>query len=153
MPLKEGDKAPKFDMETADGKVRLADFKGQNLVLYFYPKDNTPGCTKEAIGFNDSLKAFKKGNTAIVGVSRDSIKGHGNFSDKYDLAFPLGSDADGDVTEAYGVWVEKKNYGRTYMGIQRSTFLIDKAGKIVKIWRNVRVAGHVEDVLEATKAL
>lgn len=152
-PLKEGDSAPDFRMESDDGTVAKADFKGRNLVLYFYPRDNTPGCTKEACGFNEHLKAFAKADTGVVGVSRDSVKSHGNFRAKFDLAFALGADADGVVTENYGVWVEKQNYGRKYMGIERATFLIDKKGKIARIWRKVKVAGHVEEVLAAAKGL
>lgn len=151
--LKEGDAAPDFQMKTADGVIELADFEGKVLALYFYPRDNTPGCSREASEFNEELSAFTEANTKVLGVSRDSLKAHGNFAEKYDLNFPLGSDHTGAVTEAYGIWVEKKNYGRTYMGIERSTFLIGKDGKIAKVWRKVRVAGHVEDVLAEARKL
>ena len=153
MTLHEDDPAPDFDMETDDGRIGLAALKGKAVVLYFYPRDNTPGCTRQAQGFNENLKAFGEAGVAVVGVSRDSVKSHGNFRSKYSLDFPLGSDVDGDVCEAYGVWVEKKNYGRTYMGIERSTFLIGKDGKIARIWRKVKVAAHVEEVLAATRQL
>ena len=154
MSLAEGDKAPDFNMTTdAGGSVSLADLKGRPVVLYFYPKDDTPGCTTEACGFRDLEADFSSVDATVIGVSRDSVKRHDKFKAKYDLNFALGSDEDGVVTEAYGVWVEKMNYGRTYMGIERSTFLIDGTGAIAKIWRKVRVKGHVDAVLEATKAL
>ena len=153
MALQEGDKAPDFDMETDQGTVSLSQYRGGKLVLYFYPKDSTPGCTKEAEGFTAQRTAFVGAKATIIGVSRDSAKAHANFRAKYDLAITLGSDANGRVTQDYGVWVEKKNYGRIYMGIERSTFLIDADGKIAKIWRKVKVAGHVEEVLNAAKAL
>ena len=123
------------------------------MVLYFYPKDDTPGCTKEACGFQESLPNFSKLDAAIIGVSKDSITRHKNFKSKYGLNFTLGSDEDGSVCESYGVWKEKKNYGRTYMGIERSTFLIDGKGVIRNVWRKVKVNGHVDEVLEAAKAL
>ena len=154
MSLAEGDKAPDFNMTTdAGGSVSLADLKGRPVVLYFYPKDDTPGCTTEACGFRDLEADFSSVDATVIGVSRDSVKRHDKFKAKYDLNFALGSDEDGVVTEAYGVWVEKMNYGRSYMGIERSTFLIDGTGAIAKIWRKVRVKGHVDAVLEATKAL
>ncbi|MBT6138361.1 MAG: thioredoxin-dependent thiol peroxidase [Rhodospirillaceae bacterium] len=154
MSLAEGDKAPDFNMTTdAGGSVSLADLKGRPVVLYFYPKNDTPGCTTEACGFRDLEADFSSVDATVIGVSRDSVKRHDKFKAKYDLNFALGSDEDGVVTEAYGVWVEKMNYGRTYMGIERSTFLIDGTGAIAKIWRKVRVKGHVDAVLEATKAL
>lgn len=154
MSLAEGDKAPDFNMTTdAGGSVSLADLKGRPVVLYFYPKDDTPGCTTEACGFRDLEADFSSVDATVIGVSRDSVKRHDKFKAKYDLNFALGSDEDGVVTEAYGVWVEKMNYGRTYMGIERSTFLIDGTGAIAKIWRKVRVKGHVDAVLEATKTL
>lgn len=152
--LAEGTKAPAFSMPTdGDGKTALKDYKGQPLVLYFYPKDDTSGCTKQAIGFTEHLKAFEKAGAAILGVSRDPVKKHDKFKDKHDLKITLGSDEAGKVTEAYGVWVEKSMYGRKYMGIERSTFLIDGKGKIARVWRKVKVPGHVEEVLEAVKAL
>ncbi len=154
MSLDVGDKAPTFNGATdGGGKVSLKDFKGKKVVLYFYPKDDTPGCTTEACGFRDSFPDFSKIDAAIVGVSKDSVKRHDNFKAKYELPFTLLSDEDGSVCEAYGVWVMKKNYGREYMGIERSTFLIDETGKIAGVWRKVRVKGHVDEVLAAAKAL
>jgi peroxiredoxin Q/BCP len=154
MTLEIGDKAPEFTMTTdGGGSVSLAGLKGKNVILYFYPKDDTPGCTTEACGFRDMLPDFTGANAEIIGVSRDSVARHDKFKAKYELPFTLGSDEDGTVCEAYGVWVEKKNYGRTYMGIERSTFLIDGEGVIRGIWRKVRVKGHVEKVLEELKAL
>ena len=148
--LNEGDKAPAFSL-TRDGgdTVKLSDYKGKKLVVYFYPKDNTPGCTTESIAFTEMQSQFNATGAEIVGVSRDSVKKHENFVAKHNLGIPLLADEDGKMTEDYGVWVEKKNYGRTYMGIERSTFLIDEKGKLEKIWRKVRVKGHVEAVLEA----
>lgn len=148
-----GDKAPAFKGTTdGGGTLSLRDLKGKKVVLYFYPKDMTPGCTTEAEGFRDAIGDFAKLGTEIVGVSRDSVKRHDNFKAKYDLPFTLISDEDGTICEAYGVWQEKKNYGKTYMGIVRSTFLIDEKGKIVEVWRNLRVKGHVDKVLEAAGA-
>ncbi|WP_422024948.1 thioredoxin-dependent thiol peroxidase [Pyruvatibacter mobilis] len=149
-----GDKAPAFSMPTdGDGTAALKDYKGQPLVLYFYPKDDTSGCTKQAIGFSERLSDFEKAGAAILGVSRDPVKKHDRFKDKHDLTITLGSDEEGAVTEAYGVWVEKSMYGRKYMGIERSTFLIDGKGKIAQVWRKVKVPGHVDEVLDAVKAL
>jgi len=122
-------------------------------VLYFYPKDDTPGCTKEAIGFTESLAAFTAANTVVVGVSKDSVAKHAKFRAKYELGIPLVSDEDGTLCEDYGVWVEKAMYGKTYMGIERATYLIDTTGKIAQIWRKVRVPGHVDAVLEAAKGI
>lgn len=154
MSVDVGDKAPDFKMAADDGgEISLSALKGRNVVLYFYPKDSTPGCTTEACAFREALPDFSKVNADIIGVSRDSIKRHQNFKNKYSIPFPLGSDEDGTVCESYGVWVEKKNYGRTYMGIERSTFLIDGKGVIRNVWRKVRVNGHVDKVLEAAKAL
>ncbi|CAE7593953.1 bcp [Symbiodinium microadriaticum] len=154
MTLDVGDKAPAFSLPVnGDGTFSLKDAKGKKLVLYFYPKDDTPGCTKEAIGFTEQLAKFKRAGALVVGVSKDTVAKHDKFIDKYDLKIPLISDEDGSLCEAYGVWVEKKNYGRTYMGIERSTFLIDEKGKIAEIWRKVRVNGHVDKVLETVKAL
>ncbi|SDG41806.1 thioredoxin-dependent thiol peroxidase [Roseospirillum parvum] len=149
-----GDPAPDFAMATdGGGQVSLSDFKGQPLVLYFYPKDDTSGCTKEAQAFRDAKAAFDELGVTIVGVSKDSVKKHDTFKEKYELNFPLGSDPEGAVCEAYGVWVEKSMYGRTYMGIERSTFLIDGAGVVAKAWRKVKVAGHAEAVLDAARQL
>ncbi len=153
-PLKEGSKAPAFTMPTdGDGKIALKDMKGEKVVLYFYPKDDTSGCTKQAIGFTAALKDFEKAGARIVGVSKDSVAKHDRFKDKHDLKITLGSDEDGKILEKYGVWVEKSMYGKKYMGIERSTFLIDEKGVIRNIWRKVRVPGHVEAVLDAVKAL
>lgn len=152
--IAEGDKAPAFALETdGGGKVSLKDFAGNPLVLYFYPKDDTSGCTKEAIDFSTSAAAFKKLRIAVLGISKDSVVSHDRFKQKHKLKIALGSDPDGKVVESYGSWVEKSLYGRKYMGIDRSTFLIDGKGKIAKIWRKVRVPGHVEEVLEAAKSL
>ena len=151
--LKAGDLAPDFDMAADSGRVALGDFKGKTLVLYFYPKDDTSGCTSEAKGFTEAAAEFAAAGVAVVGVSRDSVKSHDKFKAKYALSFTLGSDEAGAVTEAYGVWVEKSMYGRSYMGIERATFLIGADGRIARIWRKVKVAGHVAEVLAAAKAL
>ncbi len=149
-----GDKAPNFSAPTDNGgELQLSQLRGRKVILYFYPKDSTPGCTTEACGFRDALPDFSKIDAEIVGVSRDSVKRHNNFKAKYDLPFALVSDEDGNICEAYGVWVEKMNYGRKYMGIERSTFLIDEKGKIAQVWRKVRVKGHVDAVLEAAQVL
>jgi peroxiredoxin Q/BCP len=154
MTVDVGDKAPPFTLPTDGGrKVSLKDFKGQTLILYFYPKDDTSGCTAEACAFRDVLPDFSKAEAAVMGVSRDPVKKHAQFRDKYDLNFPLASDEEGQVCEAYGTWVEKSMYGRKYMGIERSTFLIDGKGVIRQVWRNVKVPGHAEKVLEAARAL
>lgn len=145
-----GKKAPAFKMPTnGGGHVALADFRGKHLVLYFYPRDNTPGCTKEAIAFSEHLKAFKKAGAEIVGVSRDTVAKHDNFVAKHDLKVILASDEDGKVCEKYGVWVEKNMYGKKHMGIQRATFLIGPDGKVKKVWPKVKVAGHAEEVLQS----
>jgi peroxiredoxin len=152
--LKTGDKAPSFTMQATGGEtVSLKDFKGQTLVLYFYPKDDTSGCTAEACDFRDNIAAFKKIGAAVIGVSKDDLKSHEKFARKYDLNFPLASDADGAVCAAYGTWVEKSMYGRKYMGIERATFLIDGSGKIAGVWRKVKVTDHVAEVQDAVKAL
>ena len=145
-----GDAAPDFTMPTdGNDEVSLSDFKGQSLILYFYPKDDTPGCTKEAQGFTEALEEFNGLNATIIGVSKDSVAKHDKFKAKYDLSFPLASDEESDVCERYGVWVEKNMYGKKYMGIERATFLIDENGKIAQIWRKVKVPGHVDAVKEA----
>jgi peroxiredoxin Q/BCP len=153
MSVDVGDRAPDFKVPTDDGDVSLKALKGRNVVLYFYPKDDTPGCTKEACGFQDALPNFSKIDAEIIGISKDSPTRHQNFKKKYGLKFKLASDEDGAVCESYGVWKEKKNYGRSYMGIERSTFLIDGKGVIRKVWRKVKVNGHVDEVLEVAKAL
>ena len=149
-----GDKAPDFTLPTdGAGQISLSELKGQNVVLYFYPRDDTPGCTKEAIAFTEHLSAFKAANTVIIGVSQDSVAKHDKFKAKHELGVILGSDEDGAVVESYGVWVEKNMYGKKYMGIQRATVLIDKNGVVAATWPKVKVKGHAEDVLEAAQAL
>lgn len=151
--LDAGAKAPDFEMAGADGAVRLADYAGKALVLYFYPKDDTSGCTKEAQDFSALSADFAAAGAAVLGVSKDSVASHGKFTAKYGLSVPLGSDPEGATLEAYGAWVEKSMYGRKYMGIERSTFLIDGAGVIRRVWRKVKVPGHAAEVLAAVKAL
>lgn len=147
--LTEGSKAPDITLPTdGGGTVRLSDYKGQKLLVYFYPKDDTSGCTKESCSLSENIKSFEKLDCAIIGISKDSVKSHDKFKAKYDLKFPLGSDQDSDVCERYGVWVEKSMYGRKYMGIERTTFLIDEQGKIQKIWNKVKVDGHTDEILE-----
>ena len=149
-----GDKAPAFTMGTdGGGEVSLSGLEGKTVVLYFYPKDDTPGCTKEACGFRDSLPDFTKLDAEIIGVSKDSVAKHDKFKAKYELPFTLASDEDGSVCEAYGTWVEKSMYGRKYMGIDRATFLIDGKGVLRGVWRKVKVPGHVDEVLKAAQAL
>ena len=148
----EGAPAPDFELETPEGPTRLADFAGQTLVLYFYPKDDTTGCTNEAKAFTDLADAFAMAGATVLGVSKDSLASHKKFAGKYDLKVRLGSDPQGAVVERYGSWVEKSLYGRKYMGIDRSTFLI-RDGVLRKIWRKVKVAGHAEAVLTAVQAL
>jgi peroxiredoxin Q/BCP len=152
--LQPGDKAPDFDLPSDEGgDIRLSDLKGRIVVLYFYPKDDTPGCTTEAKAFSAAGAEFKSASVVIVGVSKDSVKSHGRFRQKYDLNVRLGSDPEGKTIQDYGVWVEKSLYGRKYMGIERATFLIDQAGTIRRIWRKVSVKGHDQEVLEAARAL
>lgn len=153
--LKEGNYAPEFKMNTDyGGTVSLAQFQGKkNVVLYFYPKDDTPGCTIEAKNFSDTAKQFDQLDTVVIGVSKDTVQSHNKFKEKFCLTFPLASDETGTVCEAYDTWVEKNMYGKTYMGIQRDTFLIDKQGKIRRIWRKVKPEGHAQEVLEAVRAL
>ena len=151
--LADGDKAPDFELSAADGKpVHLANFAGRKLVLYFYPKDDTSGCTKQAIDFNALRAEFAKAGTDIVGVSPDSVASHLKFRKKYDLALSLASDEAKHTLNAYGVWTQKSMYGRKYLGVERTTFLI-KDGRIARIWRKVSVPGHAEQVLEAAKNL
>jgi peroxiredoxin Q/BCP len=152
--LKEGDKAPNVTLDLPDGsKTSVAEQAGKILVLYFYPKDDTPGCTTEAQGFTALADDFAKAGATIIGVSKDSAARHQKFIDKYGLKIRLASDGDGSVCEAFGTWIEKSLYGRQYMGIDRATFLIGKDGTIARIWRKVKVKGHAEDVLAVAKTL
>lgn len=151
--LQPGDKAPDFDLPTDTGRVSLAALKGKNLVLYFYPKDDTAGCTSEALQFSSEVEEFQKLGAVIIGVSKDSAASHAKFRAKHDLTIELAADTLGDVVEAYGAWVEKSMYGRKYMGIDRSTFLIDREGVIREIWRKVKVPGHIKAVMNAAKAI
>jgi thioredoxin-dependent peroxiredoxin len=152
MSLQAGDLAPDFSMPTVDGgNISLRDLRGRKVVLYFYPKDDTPGCTREACSFRDNLPDFSKLNAEIVGVSRDDGDSHRKFRDKYSLNFILASDSDGSVVNDYGVWKEKQNYGKTYMGIERTTFLIDENGKVEHIWPRVQVDGHSDQIMAALK--
>lgn len=148
-----GAAAPDFDLASEDGPLRLADLKGRKILLYFYPKDDTTGCTKEAIDFTGLAADFAKADTVVIGVSKDSLARHAKFRAKYDLGVKLGSDPEGEVIERYGSWVEKTLYGRKYMGIDRSTFLIDRDGTLAAVWRKVKVPGHADAVLAAAKAL
>jgi thioredoxin-dependent peroxiredoxin len=153
-PLSVGTPAPDFTLpRDGGGQVTLKDFSGRKVVLYFYPKADTPGCTKEAISFNALRKAFAEADTAILGVSADSVKAQDKFRDKYSLAFPLVSDETHRMLEAYGVWGEKSMYGKTFMGVERLTYLIDRQGRIAKVWPKVKVDGHAEEVLESAKLL
>jgi len=154
MTLSVGKPAPDFTLPTdGGGEVTLSALKGKKVIVYFYPKDDTPGCTKEACGFRDALPDFSKADAEIIGVSKDSVAKHDKFKAKYELPFTLASDGDGTVCEAYGTWVEKSMYGRKYMGIDRATFLIDEKGLLQAEWRKVKVPGHVEAVLEAARGL
>ncbi len=150
--LQIGDAAPDFTLPTdGNGEITLSQLKGQKVVLYFYPKDDTPGCTTESCSFNENLSLFNKMDTAIIGLSKCSVKKHDKFKNKYNLTFPLASDENNTVCETYGTWIEKSMYGKKYMGIDRSTFLIDENGKIAQIWRKVKVPGHVEEVMQAAE--
>ncbi|MCF8495452.1 MAG: thioredoxin-dependent thiol peroxidase [Alphaproteobacteria bacterium] len=150
--LKLGDMAPDFTLPAdGGGTFCLSQHKGKKVILYFYPKDDTSGCTAESCGFRDNMDSLKSANVEIVGLSKDSPASHDKFKAKYDLNFPLASDEKGSVCEQYGVWKEKSMYGKKYMGIERSTFLIDESGKIARIWRNVKVPGHVEEVRQAAE--
>ena len=149
-----GNKAPAFSLPTdGSGTLAMKDLKGKKAVLYFYPKDDTSGCTAEAKDFAAAKAKFARAGVAVVGVSKDSVRKHDRFKDKHGLNFTLVSDEEGKLCEAYGVWVEKSMYGRKYMGIERSTFLIDEKGVIREAWRKVKIPGHVDAVLEAAKAL
>lgn len=150
----EGRKAPDFTLPSdGGGEIRLSGLRGRNVVVYFYPKDDTTGCTKEACAFREAIGEFDDANTEIIGVSKDSVARHDKFKAKYDLPFALLSDEDGKVCESWGTWVEKSMYGRKYMGIERSTFLIDETGTLRREWRKVKVPGHVEEVLAAARDL
>lgn len=152
--LDSGDKAPDFNLPVnGGGNLALKDLKGKIVVMYFYPKDMTPGCTTEAQDFRDRIKDFDKAGAVVVGVSKDSVKRHDNFVEKQNLPFKLISDEDGSLCEDFGVWVEKNMYGRKYMGIQRATFVIDAKGVIRHVWPKVKVKGHADDVLEVVKSL
>lgn len=152
--ITEGQTAPAFDLATdGDGRVKLAGLSGKAVVLYFYPKADTPGCTTEGLDFSALADAFGAANAVVIGVSRDAVKKLDRFKAKHDLKVILGSDEDGVVCEAYGTWVMKKLYGREYMGVERATFLIDGAGLVRRVWRNVKVKGHAEQVLEAAQSL
>ena len=153
MSLDVGSPAPAFTLDTPDGPVSLSDFAGRKLVLYFYPKDDTSGCTTEALQFSGLADAFRKAGTTVIGVSKDSVASHRKFAAKHGLSVQLAADPDGHTVEAYGAWVEKSMYGRTYMGIDRSTFLIGADGKLARIWRKVRVPGHAAEVLRAAQSL
>lgn len=153
MTLKVGDTAPDFSLPTdGGGTLSLKGLRGRKVVLYFYPKDDTSGCTKEACAFRDAEPDFTAADAAIIGISKDGVTKHDKFKAKHGLNFTLASDEDGAVCEAYGVWVEKSMYGRKYMGIERATFLIDEQGVIREIWRKVKVTGHAEAVLKAARA-
>ena len=148
--LERGDRAPEFEgLAESDDRVSLLSFRGQVVILYFYPKDNTPGCTRQACAFRDSFKLLQKKDVAIVGVSPDSPDSHDKFKSKFNLPFPLLSDPSHKVAEAYGVWKEKSMYGRKFMGVERSTFIINREGKIDAIYRKVKVDGHIEHLLGA----
>ena len=154
MTLNIGDKAPQIELLDDKGEMRrLDDYTGKPVIVYFYPKDDTPGCTSEACSFRDNLSEFNKIDAVILGISKDSVKSHAKFRDKYDLNFPLLADEDGVVCTAYGAWQEKSMYGKKYMGIQRMTFLIDGNGKIAHIWPKVSVTGHTKEVLGELKKL
>jgi len=149
-----GSAIPDVGFTLADGSsARLSDWHGKPLVLYFYPKDDTPGCTTEAKSFSALMPEFARSGVAVIGASRDTVAAHAKFTAKHGLSVPLASDTDGALTQAFGVWVEKSMYGKTYMGIERATFLIDANGKVAQVWRKVKVAGHAESVLAAAQTL
>jgi len=152
--LESGQAMPEFDLDAdASSRISSSDLKGYKAVIYFYPKDDTPGCTKEAIAFTQLKQAFEAADTKVVGISADTAHKHDKFIAKHDLGITLGSDPELDTLKDFGVWVQKAMYGRKYFGIERSTFLIDADGKVAKVWRKVRVAGHAEEVLKAAEAL
>ncbi len=149
-PVQEGEAAPEFELESDAGEtIRLRDLRGRRVVLYFYPKDDTPGCTKEACGFRDDLPRFRAADATVLGVSADDVASHRRFKEKYDLNFPLLADPDHRVSEAYGVWGKKTLYGREIEGIHRTTFLIDEEGRVARVWERVRPEGHAEEVAAA----
>ncbi len=144
-----GDKAPNFSLPSSSGPITLKSLAGKQVVLYFYPKDDTPGCTKEACGFRDEITGIQKANTVVLGVSTDDLASHQRFSKKYSLPFTLLSDENAEVSKAYGVYKEKSMYGKTYWGIERSTFVIDETGRLKAVFRKVKVDGHVQEVMDA----
>jgi peroxiredoxin Q/BCP len=149
MTLNVGDKAPDFTLPSdGGGSITLSDYKGRMIVLYFYPKDDTPGCTKEACSFSENLQALNALNAVVIGVSKDSVAKHDKFKSKYNLAFPLVSDENDAICELYNVWTEKSMYGKTFMGVERSTYLIDIDGTIKRIWRKVKVDGHTQEIMD-----
>ena len=151
--INEGDRAPAIDVQASDGSTVNLAAPGQPLVLYFYPKDDTSGCTREAQDFTALAGDFSKAGVKVVGVSRDPMKKHEKFISKYELAVPLASDEDGRISDAFGTWVEKSMYGRKYMGMERATYLIAVDGKVARAWRKVKVPGHAEEVLKASREL
>ena len=154
MTLAVGDKAPALTLPVSGGgELSLAKFKGKPVVVYFYPKDNTSGCTKEAQDFQSAMAKFKKAGAEVIGISKDSVVSHDKFTAKFDLSFPLLADTEGKACEAFGTWVEKSLYGRKYMGIERATFVIDAKGVVRHVWRKVKVPGHVDQVLAAVQSL
>jgi peroxiredoxin Q/BCP len=152
--LQPGDLAPDFELETdTHGTIRLSDFRGRKVVVYFYPKDNTSGCTREAQDFSELLDEFEKADTVVIGISPDTVRKHANFREKHGLKVILAADPERKAIEAYGVWKEKSMYGRKYMGVERSTFLIDRDGRIARVWRKVKVKDHAREVLDAAREL
>lgn len=152
MTIEKGQLAPDFELPASDGKlVKLSDYRGKHVVLYFYPKDMTPGCTTEACDFRDQHKNFEELDSVVLGVSPDPVSRHEKFIEKYGLPFTLLADEEHEVAEQYGVWKLKKNFGKEYMGIERSTFIIDKDGKVARVWDKVKVSGHVEEALQFIK--
>lgn len=152
MTIEKGQLAPDFELPASDGKlVKLSDYRGKHVVLYFYPKDMTPGCTTEACDFRDQHKNFEELDAVVLGVSPDPVSRHEKFIEKYCLPFTLLADEEHEVAEQYGVWKLKKNFGKEYMGIERSTFIIDKDGKVARVWDKVKVSGHVEEALQFIK--
>lgn len=152
--LNDGDQAPDVTLDTSEGRsVKLSSLRGQKLVLYFYPRDDTPGCTRQAKDFTELSPDFAAAGARIIGVSKDSVASHTKFADKFAIPFALASDGSGRVCEAFGTWIEKSMYGRKYMGIDRATFLVDEQGVVVRSWRKVKAAGHAAQVLDAVRAL